>query len=122
MSTCIVNGKRYQLPEGSSVSIINNKVYCNGQLVTDTNEFKEKNINIVIEGNIDGDLKVDSGNITVYGECNNVQSISGDITIKGNICGNVKTTSGDVSCSRIAGSTQTVSGDIIKRTSLFDRL
>ena len=56
MNTAYVNGKKYILPNGS-VSVVNNKVYWNGILVEDCDLFKEKTINITIEGNIEGDIK-----------------------------------------------------------------
>lgn len=114
MNVCIVNGKRYELPSGS-ISVVNNKVYCNGKLVTDTNEFKEKNIKIVIQGNVDGDISTESGDIEVNGNCKNVKSVSGDINIKGDVGGDVKSTSGDITCRDISGNVQTVSGDIKNR-------
>lgn len=114
MGLVIVNGKRYTTPEGSSVSIIDNNVYCNGKLIIDTEKIVEKNIKIEVQGNVN-ELKTSSGNVNIIGNCGNVKSTSGDITIKGDINGNVATTSGDIRCSKISGNVDTVSGDIIKR-------
>ena len=111
MNVCIVNGKRYNLPSGN-VNVINGKVYCNGKLITDTEDISEKNIKIVIQGNVEGDVSTDCGDIEVNGNCKTVKSTSGDINIKGNVSGDVKSTSGDIACGEVQGDVQTVSGDI----------
>lgn len=111
MNTVIVNGKRYEIPSGN-ISIINNKVYCNGKSVIDTNDFTEKNIKIVIQGNVEGDVKTDCGDIEVTGNCRSVISTSGDINIKGSVGFSVKSTSGDITCGEVHGDIQTVSGNI----------
>ena len=118
MNVVIVNGKRYEVPSGS-ISVVNNKVYCNGELITDTSDFKEKNIHITVEGNVQGDVSSTSGDITINGSCRNVKATSGDIKITGNVSGNVCTTSGDIECGDIMGNVSTVSGDIIKRVKSF---
>lgn len=112
MGNVIVNGKVYNCD--GNISIIDDKVYCNGKLIVDPTEIHAKKINIEITGNVDK-LKSSAGNINIIGDCNNVMSTSGDITIKGNISGNVNTTSGDVKCGQINGNVSTVSGDVIKR-------
>ena len=111
MNTVVVNGKRYEIPSGN-ISIINDKVYCNGKLITDTNDFAEKNIKIIIQGNVEGDVKTDCGDIEVTGNCRSVISTSGDINIKGSVGLSVKSTSGDITCGEVHGDIQTVSGDI----------
>jgi len=111
MNTVVVNGKRYDI-HGGNISVINNKVYCNGKLITDTNEITQKNIKIVIQGNVEGDVKTDCGDIEVTGNCRSVISTSGDINIKGSVSGGVKSTSGDITCDEVHGDIQTVSGDI----------
>lgn len=118
MNVCIVNGKRYNIPSGN-INVINGKVYCNGKPVIDTNDFTEKNIKIIIQGNVDGDVKTDCGDIEVTGNCRSVISTSGDITIKGSVSGGVKSTSGDITCDEIRGDVQTVSGDIENKAKGF---
>ena len=113
MNVVIVNGKRYET-DGGSISVVNDKVYCNGKLLTDCE--KGKNINIIIEGNVDGNIETASGNITVKGSCRSVNTTSGDVEC-GDVNGDVKTVSGDVKCRSIGGSVKTVSGDISR--SLF---
>ena len=79
MNTVYVNGKKYTLPNGS-VSVVNNKVYWNGILVEDCDLFKEKIINITIEGNVEGDIKCDTiESINIKGSCKDIQIINVDI-------------------------------------------
>lgn len=73
MNTVYVNDNKYTLPNGS-FHIINNKVYWNGFLVEDCNFFKEKIINITIEGNVEGDIKCDTiESINIKGSCKNIE-------------------------------------------------
>lgn len=105
MGKVTINGVTYS---GNNVTIVNGKVIIDGDDFTP--DFK--NIEIIIEGNIDK-LKVDScDKIMVNGTVGEVKSVSGDIEILGNVEGNVTTTSGDVKCGNINGSVKTISGDI----------
>lgn len=108
MNTVVVNGKKYSIPDGS-ISVIGNKIYVNGKLITD--ESGNTKINIVVNGSVNGDIKTDCGDIKISGNCNNVQTISGDIEC-GDVNGNVQTTSGDIKCKNVKGSAKSVSGDI----------
>ena len=139
-----VNGKTYCLPSGN-VSVIGNKAYCDGKLVEDCNDFKEKEITIVVEGDNNsvsldsGDIIVrgnardvngKSGDIEIYGNANNVSTMSGDVEIKGSVYGNVNTVSGDVRTRQIKNKAfeadfEAMCGDNIprkKRTSWFTDL
>ena len=109
-STVIVNGKKYTLP-GGNVSVIGNKVYCNGKLVEDCNEIKEKNITVVVNGNIDK-VSSDVANIVVNGNANYVETDTGDIKIAGDVSGNVSSDTGDIRCGNIGGNAETSTGDI----------
>ena len=113
MTRVSVNGKTYSLPDGS-ISVINNKVYCNGELVTDESESKEKVINIYVHGNVQGGIKTDVGNIKVTGDCIDIKTTSGDVEC-GDVRGDINTVSGDVKCKSVTGSIKTVSGDVSKR-------
>ena len=112
MNVVVVNGKKYTTT-GGSISVIGNKVYCDGELLSDCDEFKEKVINIVVNGNVDGYVKTTSGNIKLQGSVGEIETTSGDVDIVGNV-GNVKTVSGDVKAKKILGNVKTVSGDISK--------
>ena len=111
MNVCVVNGKRYELPDGS-ISIINNEIYVNNKKYVDGNDFKEKTLNITIQGNV-GSIESPSGSITVEGNAKTVSSTSGNITIKNGVTGNVSTTSGDVEINGdVSGDVRTMSGDV----------
>ena len=113
MNVIVVNGKKYTT-NGGSISVINNKVYVDGELLSDCDEFKEKVINITVEGNVEGDISTDVGNITVKGNCTgDVKTTSGDVDCK-DVGGDVKTVSGDVKCKFVSCGVHTVSGDISK--------
>lgn len=112
MQTCFVNGKRYDFADGASISIINDKVYCNGKVVIDTNEIKDKVINITIKGNVEK-ASTNSGSLEIKGDVGSAQSSSGNISIDGNVSGDVSTSSGDIKCGDILnGNVKTMSGDV----------
>lgn len=111
MARVIVNGKTYQCESGS-INVINNRVYCNGKLVSDTNELKEKDIRITIEENV-GNVSLDSGYIDIKGTADNVSTQSGDISVGMDVLGECKTVSGDINIRGNAyNGCKTVSGDI----------
>lgn len=112
MNIVTINGKTYTCENGS-VSVINGKVYCNGELITDCNECKEKNIKITVEGDI-GNLTTDVANVTVKGNCTKVITQTGDITVNGDVLGDASSSTGDISCNNISGNASTSTGDIIK--------
>ena len=118
MNTVIVNGKKYTVPNGN-VRVIGNTIYVNNKLITDESNSIEKEIKIIINGNVDGLVQTDTGNITVYGDCNkNISTMSGDVECK-NVGGNIKTQSGDVKCGNVAGDISTMSGDVTTKKSLI---
>lgn len=108
----IVNGKRYQCDSGN-ITVVNNKVYCNGKLVSDTNsEFAEKEIHITIEGNVN-DISVTAGNVSVKGTADSVSAKSGDVYIGMDVLGECKTVSGDITVQgNVYNGCNTVSGNI----------
>lgn len=119
MGLCIVNGKRYEIPDGCNVSINGNKVMVNGEVVTDCKDIVAKNISIVIEGKVNN-VSSTSGNISVHSNVDgNVTTTSGDISVCGSVGKNVTTTSGDVECGNVAGDVKTISGDIEYKKPLF---
>lgn len=112
MNKVTINGKTYTAPGGCSVSVINNKVYFNGKLAEDFNDWKEKNIEIKVEGNCK-EVKVDAGNITVEGNVEgDASSDAGNITVRGDVKGNAKTDCGHIKAKQIFGNATTDCGNI----------
>lgn len=112
MQTCFVNGKQYVFADGAQISIINDKVYCNGKVVIDTNEIKDKVVNITIKGNVEK-ASTTCGSLEIKGDCKVAQSTSGNITIGGNVSGDVSSSSGDIKCGDVlSGNVKTMSGDV----------
>lgn len=100
-----INNKVYN---GNSISIINNKVIIDGNDVTP----ESKDINIIVEGNIES-IKADTCNtISVTGSIGSISTMSGDVEIGGNVSGSISTMSGDVDCNNVGGNISTMSGDI----------
>jgi hypothetical protein len=107
MSTIVVNGRTYHT-DGGSVSNINGVVTVDGIRV-DLGD--EKEINIVVNGDI-SKLKVDyCKNLKVDGNVNELQTSSGDVEC-GNVTGSIQTSSGDVECRNVGGNIRTSSGDV----------
>lgn len=104
MSVVIINGNRF---EGNNITIKNNKVLIDGKDMTPDS----KEINITVEGNVDG-LDVDyCNNLNVTGNVNTLRSGSGDVTCN-DVYNGVQTGSGDVECNKINGYVQTGSGNV----------
>ena len=112
MNKVNINGRTYTAPDGCSVSVINNKVYFNGKLAEDFNDWKEKNIEIKIEGNCT-EVKADAGNITIEGNVEgDASSDAGNIKIRGDVKGNAKTDCGNISAHHIFGNANTDCGNV----------
>jgi len=106
MSTIRINNKVY---EGNNVAISNNKVYIDGKLQEQSSD--ERNISIVVEGNL-AELKADvCDKIEIKGSVGSVRTTSGDVDC-GNVSGGVQTMSGDVMCDDVTGGISTMSGDV----------
>ena len=91
-----VNGKTIRV-SGSNITIINDKIYVDGKLVTDDNIYN--NITVIVEGNCN---RVDSeGPVEVKGDCGEV-NCSGSCKIQGNVTGKV-VASGSVHCGDVGG-------------------
>lgn len=102
-----VNGRTIQVPEGSSVSIINGDVFIDGKQHEFDDDFKVGTL--IIEGNC-GNIKTD-GNLTVRG-------LGGDAHASGNInCGDIDgdcRSGGNINCGNIKGSVR-AGGNINRR-------
>lgn len=106
-NTVIINGVSYS---GTNIQICGQgNVQINGKHVI---QCDDKIINITIQGDCEA-VETVSGDIIIHGNvAETVESVSGDIKVEGVVSGNVETTSGDVACKSIKGSVKTVSGDI----------
>ena len=114
MNIVTVNGRTYNLPNNGNVSVIGTIVYFNGKPVVDCEDFEEKEITIVVNGD-NNTVTSDCGNIKVNGNAGNVSTKSGDIEISGN-ANEASTVSGDIDVmGSIHGNCKTVSGDIKAR-------
>lgn len=110
MNTVYINGQRI-VTSGGNISVINGKVTIDGDDV-DLGQFKEKVINIVVEGNVNS-INSGSADITVNGGTGTVSTQSGDVKVKGDVTGSVSTMSGDVGVKgKVEGNVKTMSGDI----------
>ena len=108
---CIVSG---DLVAGRNIHVSSDgdKVILNGKTVYTSSE---KQITIVVEGNVSGDVSVTAGEIKVEGSVEgDVKTSSGDV-IALTIAGNASSMSGDISASTVGGSVETMSGDIKTR-------
>lgn len=95
--------------KGNNVSIINNKIFVDGKEIG----TEEKEINIIVEGNLDK-LEVDCCNsIKVNGVTKDVEVSNGNITISGDVKGNVNNINGNIIAKVINGNCKTINGDIL---------
>lgn len=86
MNKININGKVISIENGSSVSVINNRVIINGKVVEDIQQYEEKNIEIIIEGNCEN---IDTtGNVTINGSCNDIDC-NGNVICYGDINGDI---------------------------------
>jgi len=112
MNKVTINGKTYTAPDGCSISVINNKVYCDGKLLEDCNEIKQKKIEIIVEGNCK-EVSADAGNITVNGNVEgDVAADAGNISIKGNVGGDVHADCGNITTGKIVGNASVDCGTV----------
>ena len=113
MNRLIINGKVYDAPDNSSITIINGNLMVNGQQQVNLNSIEEKEINITIEGDVNT-LSFDGKGTIKNGRINNLIN-DGHLTC-GDVEGNV-TNSGHIQCGRIAGNILSNSGHI--KSSMF---
>lgn len=100
---------------GNNICISNGVVTINGKKYTDLNELPDKEIKIIVEGNVE-ELTVDMcESIEVNGSAGNVSTHNGNVTISQGVNGNVRTHNGNVVCGPVGGSIDTHNGNIIHR-------
>ena len=107
--TVIISGSiKNNSIKGNSISIINNKIFVDGKEI----ETEEKEINIIVEGNLDK-LEVDCCNsIKINGVTKDVEVTNGNIAISGDVKGNVNNVNGNIIAKVINGNCKTTNGDI----------
>lgn len=113
MKRLSINGRSIQISgSGNSVVVDGNRIIVNGKKVSDLNEISEKEVHIVIEGEV-SKLNVDCcEKIEVKGNVESIESGSGDIYAN-EVKGNAKSGSGNIECGgSIGGSASTMSGNI----------
>lgn len=72
----------------------------------------EINVTLVVQGNLNGSLKIDNGSVKVDGDVlEGIDSVNTDIVCN-DIAMSVQTVNGDVSANTISGSVKTINGDI----------
>lgn len=99
--------------KSSSVVITNGSITVNGKLIKDLNELDEKEINIIIEGDVES-LTVDScDEIEVKGSAKNIKTHNGNVKVNNDVTGNVSTHNGNVVCGKVGGDVDTHNGNII---------
>lgn len=69
---------------------------------------------VVIDGVVHGHLEVDNHviKVEVYGDVEELSTVSGDIVVHGDVSGNVENVSGDVHCKNVGRNVETTSGDV----------
>lgn len=105
----IINGQKFH---GNSISMSGNKIIIDGKEVTDVSKSHDKEINIIVDGNIDTIDIPEVQTLVVKGNCETLKTMSGNINIEGDVTGNVKTMSGNVTCGNVGGRVKTMSGDV----------
>lgn len=119
-----INGNSFEVPDGSSISIINNILYVDGKEYTGEG-YESKEFKIEIWGGV-AKIEAERGNVAVYGDCGSIKAggsvtvgrNSGSIDAKGsvkigeNVSGNV-TAAGSVNCGFVGGDVK--AGGSVKR-------
>ena len=114
---------------GKNITITGNRIIIDGKDVTNNFAGKEKEISIIVTGNIEtlfvdysksidikgnvGNFNNGSGNVTCHDIEGDIHTGSGNIS-SNSIKGNVRSGSGNIKAEHIQGSVTTVSG-VIKR-------
>ena len=109
MSTVHVNGRIVEVPDGSSISIVNNKLYVNG-LEWEGNDGR---LTGVVRIELSGDIKEVKTDVSlhVHGDVHGSATAGGSIQC-GNITGHVR--AGDyVKCGDVSGNINAV-GSVMK--------
>lgn len=91
-----INEKIFEFLGGKEISILDGKIKIDGKNVQDLSAYKEKEIQITILGNCEN-LETTCGYISIQGNVNDIKTKSGNIIVEsGNVLGNIETENGDI--------------------------
>lgn len=107
----IINGKKYNNISSGNLTISNNKVYINGNLIENLNNREEKNIKIEIYGDKNFISVESCENIKINGNVYNIKLTNGTITCD-EVKNDVTITNGDIKANKIFGKCKVINGDI----------
>lgn len=113
MNNITINGKKINFTGSGDVCVSNGKVTIGGVDVSDLDGVDEKQITIVIDGDV-GVLHTDDADITVNGSVGNATTKNGNIQC-GDVSGDAETKNGNVQCGNVGGEVTTKNGNISKR-------
>lgn len=108
-----LNGKTYNIPSCSSISIVNGTLYVDGKVFDEEEKREVVHITVVVNGDA-GNIEFFNGSATVHGSSKQIKTTNGDVNIGGDVVGDVKTTNGNVSSKTISGKVSTVNGNVNK--------
>lgn len=92
---------------GRRISIVGNKVVIDG---VEQEGTLVGPVAVTVHGDVER-LETVSGDVEVGGACGPVNTVSGNVRC-GDVTGDIGTVSGDVTCSKVGGSVNSMSGDI----------
>lgn len=75
-----INGKEFNVPDGSKISIINDKLFVGGK-VYEGPGYENKKFEIEITGGV-ANIDLKNGNVTVNGNAENIDA-GGNVSVKG---------------------------------------
>ena len=107
----IINGKKYNNISSGNLTISNNKVYINGNLIENLNNREEKNIKIEIYGDKNFISVESCENIKINGNVYNIKLTNGTITCD-EVKNDVTITNGDIKANKIFGKCKVINGYI----------
>lgn len=120
-STMNINGRQFSCPAGSSMSIVNGRVYVDGKEWKDGSPAsKELEIASKIEVHLYPTEKCPihsvqtvSAPVIVHGNAGDVSTTDGGVNIKGNVTGRVTTTDGSINVGgNVGGNVSAVDGSV----------
>lgn len=80
--TICIQGTNIDVPQGSSLTMKEGKVWLNGKIVPTRHEQIASHLTVV--GNVDS-VQTDSGHVEIQGDVGKVVSVSGHVNLSGNV-------------------------------------